>query len=89
MMRHRTTRPVLLATMALTLTLSGCVAPVGPVEVSRFHLADTTMLGHGTIAVMPGPGMNPSSLEQQSYETAVAAALARLGYTTDTIGRGA
>ena len=60
------------ATAILTvLALSGCVAPVGPVQVARFHVADVSTLGSGTIAIMPGPGMNPGSLEQQSYQTAV------------------
>lgn len=100
-MRHRSYGPAkwatkglalalsLLAPSLLALSLSGCVAPVGPVEVARFHLPDTTMLGQGTIAVMPGPGMNPTSLEQRSYETAVAAELTRLGYATNSAGSGA
>lgn len=76
-------RPAALA--AACLALSACAVPVGPVEVARFHLPDTAaefaQLGHGTIAVVPGPGMDPASLEIQSYQTAIARRLAALGYT--------
>ena len=75
--------------LAVALVLPGCALPVGPVEVSRFHLPDTAMLGAGTISVMPGPGMNPNSLEQQSYQTAVGVELAKLGYATNATGSGA
>lgn len=67
--------------MALACTLlAGCVAPVGPVEVTRFHLPDTALLGRGSIAVEPAPGVDGNSLEFRSYQTAVADQLARLGY---------
>lgn len=61
--------------------ISGCAVPVGPVEVSRFHVANASPLGHGTIAVVPGPGMDGSSLELQSYQIAVERELSTLGYT--------
>jgi hypothetical protein len=60
--------------------LAGCVAPVGPVEVTRFHLPDAT-LAQGTIAVQPAPGMSDTSLEQRTYEAAVARELGRIGYS--------
>lgn len=61
--------------------LSACVAPVGPVEVTRFHLPDTSMLGNSTIAVEPAQGMDGTSLEFRSYAAAVERELARVGYT--------
>jgi hypothetical protein len=70
----------LLAPLALAAGLPGCVAPVGPVEVTRFHVPDAGVLGHGTIAVEPGPGMAGDSLEFRSYAAAVAHQLGLVGY---------
>jgi hypothetical protein len=81
------TRPTLLAAAAL-LALSGCVAPVGPVEVTRFHLPDTARLGRGAIAVEPAPGMAGDSLEFRSYAAAVGRQLALLGYGERPAGAG-
>ncbi|WDF72199.1 DUF4136 domain-containing protein [Novosphingobium sp. KACC 22771] len=67
--------------LAPLMLLSACAVPVGPVEVSRFHVADASPLGHGTIAVVPGPGMDGASLEWQSYQIAVERELSALGYT--------
>jgi hypothetical protein len=63
------------------LALGGCVAPVGPVEVTRFHLPDTSVLGKGTIAVEPAPGQNGDSMEFRSYAAAVEQQLAAVGYS--------
>ena len=60
--------------------LSGCVAPVGPVEVTRFHVADTGLLGRGSIAVEPAPGMSGDGLEFRTYAAAVARQLKLVGY---------
>ena len=60
--------------------LAGCVAPVGPVEVTRFHVPELATLGRGAIAVMPAEGMQGDSLEFRSYASAVARQLALLGY---------
>jgi hypothetical protein len=70
--------------------LAGCVAPVGPVEVTRFHVPDAP-LGRGGIAVVPAPkpgvgGMPDTSLELRSYQSAVARELVRLGYTEAQAG---
>ena len=70
-----------LVALAALLALTGCVAPVGPVEVTRFHLPDTTRLGRATIAVEPAPGMAGDSLEFRSFAAAVARELGRLGYS--------
>ena len=81
----RAVAAVLLASAAL----GGCVAPVGPVEVTRFH--DATLLdrvGRGTIAVEPAAGMDPASLELRSYQSAVARRLVTLGYREAPVGSG-
>ncbi|MGD9664633.1 MAG: DUF4136 domain-containing protein [Novosphingobium sp.] len=69
------------ATMALG-ALAGCVAPVGPVQVTRFHdAALASSLGQGTIAVEPAAGIDPESLELRTYQVAVARQLRALGYS--------
>ena len=80
-----------LAALALScgaLSLGGCVAPVGPVEVTRFHLPDTTRLGRGAISVEPAPGIDGQSLEYRSYAAAVARQLVLLGYVEQAPGAG-
>jgi len=67
--------------LVLATALSGCATPVGPVEVTRFHLPDTTPLGRGAIRVEPGPGEDGASIEFRAYAAAVAQELARLGYS--------
>ena len=71
---------VLLIAAGLCTGLSGCVTPVGPVEVTRFHAPDVSSLGKGPIAVLPGPGMDAASLELRSFQIAVFQELQRLGY---------
>ena len=67
----------------LSLALASCVAPVGPVDVTRFHKESALpALGHGTISIEATPGTDPASLETATYETAVGQELARLGYQT-------
>ncbi|MCB2064345.1 MAG: DUF4136 domain-containing protein, partial [Novosphingobium sp.] len=63
------------------LAVTGCVAPVGPVEVTRFHLPDTARLGQGTVAVEPAQGMDAQRLEFRSYAAAVSRELQRVGYS--------
>jgi hypothetical protein len=63
-----------LAPFAL-LALAGCGVPLGPVEVSRFHVPELAGLGHGTIAVIAGDGE-----DQTSYRIAVEQALMQAGY---------
>ncbi len=70
--------------MALV-ALSGCIAPTGPVQVTRFHAADVAPLGHGSIAVESAAGMDGNSLELKSFETAVARQLQLVGYTNVAI----
>lgn len=67
---------------ALTLLLlAACVAPTGPVEVTRFHLPQATRLAQGTIAVEPAQGLDGESLEFRSYAAAVSRELQRIGYS--------
>lgn len=74
-------RPAALAAATvLALGLGACVAPVGPVEVTRFHVADSAVLGHGTIAVVAAPGTDGTSLVFRAYQAAVTRELVRLGY---------
>ncbi len=74
--------------MAAFSGLAGCVSPVGPVEVTRFHLLDTGQLGRGSISVEPAPGVDGQSLEFRSYAAAVGRQLALLGYAEQPAGTG-
>ncbi len=66
--------------------LSGCIVPVGPIEVSRFHVPDTAALARGTITVEAAPGADAGSLELKSYQSAVAQQLQRIGYSEGGAG---
>ncbi len=77
------------AFLAGFLLLSACVAPVGPVEVTRFHLPDTSRLAQGTITVEPADGADANSLEFRTYAGAVERELQRIGYRTSDLGDGA
>lgn len=79
------TLPALLALTA-ALALNACVAPVGPVEVTRFHAPDMSRLGTGTIRVEPAPGQ-ADNLEFRTYAAAVARELTRIGYTEPLPGQ--
>ena len=80
-------RLALVAAVLAAITLSGCVAPVGPVEVTRFHLPDTAALGQGSITVEPGPGIDRNSLEFRTYAAAVGRQLTLLGYSEMVAGQ--
>lgn len=75
--------PVLLVGM-LILALSGCVAPTGPVEVTRFHAPPVT---RGGFVVEPAPGAN-ADMEFRSYAAAVARQLVAQGYAEQGPGGG-
>ncbi|EJU13572.1 hypothetical protein LH128_08139 [Sphingomonas sp. LH128] len=81
------TLPALLALTA-ALALNACVAPVGPVEVTRFHAPDMSRLGRGTIRVEPALGQ-ADNLEFRTYAAAVARELTRIGYTEPLPGQAA
>jgi len=81
-------KPWSIAPLAALVLLGGCVAPVGPVQVTRFHAADIAPLGHGTIAVEPGVGMDGTSLELKSFAAAVGRQLQLLGYSEVAPGSG-
>ena len=80
--------PALFAIGLCAAALSGCVAPTGPVEVTRFHAPDTARLGKGTIAVEPAPGMDAASIEWRTWQAAVQRQLVLLGYTKAATGTG-
>jgi hypothetical protein len=67
--------------LAIVLALAGCAVPLSPVEVTRFHLPETSALGHGTLAVVAAPAADPASLEQQGWQALVGERLVALGYT--------
>jgi hypothetical protein len=73
----------------LAVGLTSCMAPVGPVEVTRFHQPEALQrLGQGTIAIEAAAGLDPASLELQTYRTAVARELEKLGYQAVEAGGG-
>lgn len=80
-------KPSILATVALAAipALSGCTT-IPPVEVTRFHLPDTSMLGQGAISIEAAPGMDANALEFRNYSAAVAQQLAALGYAPQSTG---
>ena len=75
-----------IAALLLGLALGGCVAPTGPVEVTRFHAQDISTLGKGTIAVEPAPGHDGASLEWKAYQAAIERQLALIGYSAVPAG---
>ncbi|MEY4237592.1 MAG: hypothetical protein RL339_193 [Pseudomonadota bacterium] len=75
-----------IAALLLGLALGGCVAPTGPVEVTRFHAQDISTLGNGTIAVEPAPGHDGASLEWKAYQAAIERQLALIGYSAVPAG---
>jgi hypothetical protein len=81
-MKFKSFAPALLAAAVL----GGCVAPIGPVEVTRFHAPDIAPLGRGTVSVEAAPGEDPNSLELRTYRYAVARQLVLLGYTEAASG---
>ncbi len=74
------------APLIALLALGGCIAPTGPVQVTRFHAANVAPLGHGSIAVEPALGMDGNSLELKSFAAAVARQLQLVGYTNVASG---
>jgi hypothetical protein len=80
-------RPALLAPFLAALALSGCetTGAGGPVQVTRFHLAEPIAPGTFQVTATPaeGPGspIAPDSLELKSYADAVGAELTRLGFS--------
>lgn len=75
-------KPLLAVLAALgALALTSCVTPVGPVEVTRFHVPELAALGRGGIAIEPAAGQDGDSLEFSSYAGAVSRQLSLLGYS--------
>ena len=70
----------LISALALSLTLTACVVPTGPVEVTRFNrLADGYVYGNGSYLATPAkPG---DALSLSPYLAAVAREMQRVGYS--------
>ena len=70
----------LISALALSLMLTACVVPTGPVEVTRFNrLADGYVYGNGSYLATPA---KPSdSLSLSPYLAAVAREMQRIGYS--------
>jgi hypothetical protein len=72
-----------LTTLAIALSLSGCVVPTGPVEVTRFNrVADGQTYGSGSYSVVTAEG--PGSLAASPYLAAVSREMQRVGYAENT-----
>jgi hypothetical protein len=68
--------------MLIALLLSGCVTPVGPTEVRRFHAIENAAAATSQrIAVVPSERFTGGDLEFRVYAQAVESALAAQGYT--------
>ncbi len=71
---------VLISAFALSLTLTACVVPTGPVEVTRFNrLADGYVYGNGSYVATPAKADDGLSLSP--YLAAVAREMQRVGYS--------
>lgn len=69
-----------IASLALLLTTSACVAPVGPVEVTRFHRPEVQARALGPISVIAAPGEDGAGIEFATYAAALRRELQRVGY---------
>jgi hypothetical protein len=78
--------PIKALPLVALMLLAACVAPVGPVEVTRFHAPEAGRLGQGTVAVEPADGMDGQSLEFRTYAAAVSRELQRVGYADMVAG---
>ena len=76
----------LLGALAVAALATACVTPVGPVEVTRFHVPEVQTMARGAITVVPAQGIDPASLEFRTYAAAVERELQRLGFTGTDIG---
>lgn len=74
--------------LAAIMALPGCVAPVGPVEVTRFHAPEIAARTHGTIHVEPATGQ-PDDMEFRTYANAVMRELTKIGYSEPLPGEAA
>jgi hypothetical protein len=78
--------PIHALPVLVLLALSACVAPTGPVEVTRFHVPAATRLAQGSVAIEPAQGMDGQSLEFRTYAEAVSRELQRVGYAEMVAG---
>jgi hypothetical protein len=74
-------RVALIPALAVTLMLSGCVVPTGPVEVSRFNrVKEGQSYGSGSFTVV-AKGWGEIGSISTPYTAAVAREMQRVGYT--------
>ncbi len=69
--------------IALAIPLATATA-ASPVKVTRFHL--NMPITPAPVSILPGPDVDPKSIEQQQVADAVAAQLATLGFVRDPSG---
>jgi hypothetical protein len=70
----------LISALALSLTLTACVVPTGPVEVTRFNrVADGYVYGNGSYAA--SPAKTGDTLSLSPYLAAVSREMQRIGYS--------
>ena len=73
-------RTTLIFALGLSLTLTACVVPTGPVEVTRFNrLADGYVYGDGSYSATPAKVSD--SLSLSPYLAAVSREMQRVGYS--------
>ena len=70
----------MISALALSITLTACVVPTGPVEVTRFNrVADGYVYGNGSYLATPAKASD--SLSLSPYLAAVAREMQRVGYS--------
>lgn len=73
----------LIALPLLAALLAGCATALPPVEATRFHRIDSTVLPTGRYTFVAPDGADAPSLANRGYEIAVARQLDRLGLSAD------
>ncbi len=63
--------------LLLMLAATGCVAPIPPVEVTRFHTGQASY--QGPVVIRAAEGLNAESLEFRTYAIAVTKEMAGVG----------
>lgn len=74
------------APLFAALFVGGCAASTPPVDVTRFYGAGVPRAE--SVAIVPGAGRDGGGIEYRTYSNAVAAALARNGFSVVDSGKG-
>ena len=73
--------PKIYSIAVLSLMMTACVASTPPINVTRFHNAQSAQIATGTIAIIsPGDAEPGTILEHGTYAAAVRRELQRVGY---------